>query len=102
MAEFYEDAEKCFEKGAWLPFSLMCGGIFEGILLANKINERKFQKQIDIAKQNKIINGREEKIMNNVRNNRNIVHANNYGSNYVSRKEAMDIRSTLDLLIEKF
>ncbi|HEY5601704.1 MAG TPA: hypothetical protein VIM41_01195 [Gammaproteobacteria bacterium] len=32
LANYYEEAEKCFDAGAWLSFMLMCGAVFEGLL----------------------------------------------------------------------
>ena len=102
LAEFYEDADKCFESGAWLPFSLMCGGIFEGLLINKGVEHRKFEGRIDNAKTRNIITSHEAFIMHNVRESRNIVHANNCEKDYIYRKDAMDIRIVLDKLIDKF
>jgi len=102
LADFYMDTEKCFESGAWLPFSLMCGGIFEGILISQGVLDNEFCNQIQVAESRGIISSEEATIMHNVRNNRNIVHANKYSNPYIKRKEAMDIRTVLDKLIDKF
>ena len=102
IAEFYHDSEKCFENGAWLPFSLMCGGIFEGILISQSISGNNFADKISNALSAGIIDSNTRLVMDNVRDNRNLVHANRHNQPYVARKEAMDIRTTLDKLIEKF
>ena len=102
MAQFYEDAEKCFESSAWLPFLLMCGGIFEGILISQNITKSNFSQQINTAKERGVISDREKTIMNKVREGRNIVHAGNSHKQYISRADAMDIRKVLDKMIERF
>jgi len=102
---FYEECEKNFEQGSWLSFSLMCGAIFEGILYAKlemPNSNNTFKKMIDEAFVNELINDSQKEIMDKVRNLRNLVHGNNYRISYVSRKDAMDIRNTLDKLIKSF
>lgn len=102
LAEFYEDAEKCFESGAWLPFVLMCGGIFEGLLMYKGFKSGSFYDDIKDANEDNIITSNQASIMHNVRKFRNIVHANNCEKDYISRKDAMDIRIVLDKLIDEF
>lgn len=105
LGVFYEEAEKNFEQGAWLSFTLMCGAVFEGLLHA-KLNPgytgNTFSDMISYAYRNGIINNKQRDIMNNVRNSRNLVHANKIREPYISRKNAMEIRITLDMLIKDF
>ncbi|MFC8689279.1 DUF4145 domain-containing protein [Brevibacillus porteri] len=102
---FYEEAEKNFDQGAWLSFALMCGAVFEGMLFA-KLNpassRNNFSNMITDATANRLLNGHQQNIMNTVRNFRNLVHGNLYTNPYITRKDAMDIRTTLDKLIKEF
>ncbi|MEY2196192.1 DUF4145 domain-containing protein [Neobacillus sp. BF23-41] len=103
---FYEEADKNFEKGAWLSFALMCGAVFEGMLFA-KLNmpdypNNSLNKMIIKASLNRILTQDEVDIMHKVRESRNLVHGNNFQKPFISRKDAMDIRSTLDQVIKKF
>ena len=102
MADFYEDAEKCFESSAWLPFLLMCGGLFEGMLRSQSVTDFSFAAQISKAAEENIITTEEESIMTKVRQGRNVIHASKSESEYIKRKDAMDIRKVLDKLIDKF
>lgn len=102
MADFYEDAEKCFESSAWLPFLLMCGGLFEGMLRSQSVTDFSFAAQISKAAEENIITTEEASIMTKVRQGRNVIHASKSESEYIKRKDAMDIRKVLDKLIDKF
>lgn len=105
VGEFYEEAEKNFEQGAWLSFALMCGAVFEGMLYA-KLNMPKgtdFFNMINEAyKDKKIINSQQKKVMDTVRISRNLVHANRFKTDYITRKKAMDIMTTINKLIKQF
>lgn len=83
--------------------TLMCGAIFEGMLFAKleQPNNSKFHQLITSARQNNLINIDTESKMNKVRVYRNLVHASRHSDPYVSRVDAMDIRTTLDKLIKK-
>ena len=100
---FYEEAEKNFEMGSWLSFSIMCGAVFEGMLYA-KLNfpSKVFEELINDAFSEGIISEDEKDIMDRVRKKRNLVHSNNYKKSYITRKTAMDIRNTLNKLLKKF
>ncbi|MEB9862126.1 DUF4145 domain-containing protein [Bacillus cereus] len=103
---FYEEAEKNFEQGAWLSFALMCGAVFEGMLYAklNYPSENGFNLMITRAsnEENNILNASQKEIMDKVRILRNRVHCNKFDLPYVSRVDAMDIKSLLDRLIKDF
>lgn len=102
LANFYEESEKNFNAGAWLSFALMCGAIYEGLLF-DKLNQNvKFQILINDACTNNLIDPHTAAIMHKTRNFRNLVHANRFSDPYVSRADAMDIKTTLDKLIKKF
>ncbi|HEY8890708.1 MAG TPA: hypothetical protein VIM70_10670 [Clostridium sp.] len=102
LGEFYEDSEKCFDNNAWLPYSLMCGAIFEGILFSKYNKNDKFCTLIESALSLKDIDETTAKIMNDTRNTRNLVHSNRCKTDYTSRLNAMDIRTTMDKLIKEF
>ncbi|GGI81602.1 hypothetical protein GCM10007978_19310 [Shewanella hanedai] len=102
MAEFYQDAEQAFDNALWLPFSLMCGGIFEGLLLAKGVSNATFANMITTARSSGDITTDEERVMNIVRSNRNLIHASRHSNSYIARKDAMDIRTTLDKMIDNF
>lgn len=104
LGNFYEETEKCFEQGAWLSFSLMCGAIFEGMLYAKLSypNSDNFSVMINDAFSRNLITAVQRRIMDFVRAKRNLVHGGRFNENYITRKDAMDIRVTLDKLIKDF
>ena len=79
----------------------MCGAIFEGVLLAKGLKES-LSKKIEKARNNGIIDERTQQVMNSVNDFRNLVHAYKYDKSYVTRANAMDIRSVLDRIIVDF
>lgn len=103
LGMFYREAENDFDNGAWLSFALMSGAIFEGILYSKILGSSKtFHDMINYAHSNNIIDGKTKDIMHNVRQFRNLVHSNMYSSMYITRADAMDIRSILDKVIKEF
>ena len=100
LGEFYRETEFAFNEGIWLSFMLMCGGIFEGLLYSKIGKKLNFNQLIDLAHSSTLINDRAKNIMHNVRNYRNLVHANKHSAPYVSRVDAMDTRAVLDSLIK--
>lgn len=100
---FYEEADKSFETESWLSLALMCGGVFEGMLYAllqPSTNNHTFSKMLNLAKESGILTDNQFVIMDSIRELRNLVHGNKYNSSYITRKEAMDIRATLDQIIK--
>ncbi|RAS75235.1 DUF4145 domain-containing protein [Priestia endophytica] len=105
IGRFYEEAEKSFEQGSWLSFALMCGGVFEGMLYAklNMPQNNNFYAMIEAAYEDReIINLQQKGIMDDVRNARNLIHASRFKQDYMSRKKAMDIMTTMSKLIKRF
>lgn len=102
LGNFYEEAEKCFSNNAWLGYSLMCGAIFEGMLFSKNSSKESFQKLIDDAYNSGDIDRETANIMNFTREARNLIHADNYEKEYITRVKAMDIRTTMDKLIKGF
>ncbi len=101
LGEFYREAELNFDIGAWLSFALMSGAIFEGILYAKLNSNDRFEKLIKDAASSGLIDNQTQTIMNKVRDQRNLVHANRHTTLYVTRADAMDIRTILDKLIKE-
>lgn len=105
LGMFYEEAEKCFSQGSWLSFSLMCGALFEGMLYS-KLNRpttnNNFFDLINQGKNTNLLNNDQAHIMEKVRRLRNLIHANNFNYPYITRKDATDIKSTMDQLIKSF
>ena len=97
---FYEEAEKCFDNGAWLSFALMCGAIFEHLLYF-KLNgsERQYGRLILKARNAGIIQKEESDTMEAIRKLRNIIHRNRLSEGYIQRAEAMDIKTLIERLI---
>lgn len=98
---FHEEADKNFDSAAWFSFSIMCGAIFEGLLTAKGVNGD-FNKKIDKAHEDGLLNENQKVIFHKVRKLRNTIHANNYNKNLTSRKDAMDIKNTLNSVIKSF
>ncbi|GMR68009.1 DUF4145 domain-containing protein [Bacillus sp. MN7755] len=100
---FYEEADKSFETESWLSLALMCGSVFEGMLyglLQPSTNNHTFFKMLKVAKEKGIITVSQFAIMDRIRELRNLVHSNTYNLPYITRREAMDIRATLDQIIK--
>ncbi len=106
LGRFYAEAEKCLDEAAWLSFALMCGAIFEGLLfwrLGKTPNDQvKFYELVEEAHQSGLIDPEAKRIMHSARDFRNRVHADNYDKDYVERKDAMDIRTTMGKMIQDF
>ncbi|MDP4202564.1 MAG: hypothetical protein Q8861_07695 [Bacteroidota bacterium] len=106
LGEFYREAEINFENCCWLSYALMCGALYEGILFAKYPlrNQRglyyTFKQLIDHAHNATCIDITSKNLMNKTRDIRNLVHANNHVRPFVSRLEAMDMRTTMDSLIK--
>lgn len=103
LANYYEEADKCFETGAWLSFMMMCGAVFEGLLFDSigSSNAKKFNELITKAANQNLITSDEQNLIDKVREYRNIVHLDNSEDRYVSRADVMDTRKILDLIIQR-
>jgi len=105
LGQFYQEAEKNFESGAWLSFALMCAAVFEGMLFAKltpNSTRNTFNFMIQDAFQQNLLNAEQRDIMEKARNLRNLVHGGKYNLPYITRTDAMDIRTTMDKLIKYF
>ena len=101
LANFYEEAEN-FDNGAWLSYALMCGAIYEGLLFDKLAANETFAVLTRKALVGGLIDRATSNVMDKARNFRNLVHANRFHEVYVSRADAMDMRTTVDKLIKKF
>jgi hypothetical protein len=102
LASFYEEAEKNFNNATWLSYALMCGAIYEGLLFDKLAVNKSFANLINSASTTGLIDTATTNVMTKARNFRNLVHASRFGEVYVSRADAMDMRTTIDKLIKKF
>lgn len=104
LANYYEEADKCFEEGAWLSFMLMCGAVFEGLLFdrlgSSDLNN--FKALIIKAAEDNHITEVERSLMDTIRGYRNMVHLDNNEDSYVSRADVMDTRKVLDNIVQRF
>ena len=101
LGTFYEEAEIAFENGAWLSFALMCGAIYEGLLYSLYSKNMNFNKMIQKALLEHLIDNETAAVMDSTRNLRNIVHGNRFSEPYVTRLQAMDMRKVMDKLIKQ-
>lgn len=101
LGQYYEEAEKCFEQSGWLSFALMCGAVFEGLLLS-KVGggDDRFEALIDRILAQGAVTDVEALVLHKVRYFRNLVHAKRVSEPYVSRADAMDTRKVLHRLVK--
>lgn len=100
LARFYEEAERVFDTGSWLSFALMASAVYEG-LLGWSLDEKNatFSSLIKKAYDAPIVDAGERDVLEAARKTRNLVHASNHEEAWVSRAQAMDMRSVLDKLV---
>ena len=101
MGCFYKEAELAFENGAWLSYSLMCGAIYEGLLYGLHVKGKSFLQIIKNAFSKDIIDEETSSIMYTARGLRNLVHGNKNKEPYVTRLQAMDMRTVMDKLLKR-
>jgi len=102
LGQFYEEADKTFEEGAWLSFLLMCGAVFEGLLFDRLDEDLSFSRLARKALDEGTVSEKEYNAMDRVRNLRNAVHLSRISKVYATREEAMDTRKILDDMIVRF
>jgi len=104
LANYYEEADKCFYSGAWLSFMLMCGAVFEGLLFdaIGSSSPNEFKALIGKAAETELITDSEQILIDKVRAYRNMVHLDNKEGRYVSRADVMDTRKVLDSIVQRF
>lgn len=100
LGKFYEEVETNFDNATWLSYSLMCGALYEGLLYSHLGMDSKFGELIDEALKRELIDPKTAGIMHTTRELRNLVHASRCAESYVTRAQAMDMRTTMDRLIQ--
>lgn len=97
----YYEAETAFENGLWFSFIVMCAAVFEGILsiALNANRSSSFESLIEDAKNNNLIDVRTGSIIDMVRTYRNAIHIRRHNEPFITRTEAIDVKSVLDKLI---
>ncbi|EOD77771.1 hypothetical protein D515_03533 [Grimontia indica] len=99
LAKFYQESEASFESQSWLCYSLMNAAIFEGMLISVIGKDCGFYNLIEMAKNKGYINSFESECIHNARNKRNLIHAGKFKADFITRAEAMDLRTVMDKLI---
>ncbi|MHB1140799.1 MAG: hypothetical protein ACYC1T_03430 [Sulfuricaulis sp.] len=102
LAKFYEELDKTFDQGAWLSFIVMCGAVFEGLLLDRFEVEMKFEKLVEKAYEKNVITDTEYQAIEKIRILRNRIHLGRANERFPERSDAMDIRKILDDMIVRF
>ncbi|QSB09304.1 hypothetical protein [Lysinibacillus fusiformis] len=103
IATFYEELESNFENGVWLSALLLSGAVLEGILAAKLGKmDKTLNDLITLAKERRLVNESDATLLTEIRKYRNIVHANKYRDEYVTKQKAMDVRSIIDRIIKNF
>jgi hypothetical protein len=102
LGQFYQEAEATFDSCSWLAFGLMSAAVYEGLLMWRMSAPREdFVNLINRAMEQKFITDIEAATLHLARGHRNLVHASQHGKPYVTRAEAMDMRTALDGLIRR-
>lgn len=100
LGQFYEEAEKVFDIGAWLSFALAASAIYEG-LLGWRLGRTRgvLADLVEEAFKNRIIASGDRQILDVARKARNLVHASRHKEQCITRTEAMDMRTVMDKLV---
>ena len=103
LGEFYEESEKAFGVAAWLSFALSAAAIYEGLLEWRLGAKRgNLAELAEDAFQRRLIDEHERRTIDIARRARNLVHAARHKAPFVSRMDAMDMRTVLDRVIRSF
>lgn len=101
LGEFAEEAEKAFDASAWMSFVLMAGAVIEGLLVSRFGNNKKFFKLIKLAGEAGLVTETELESLDEVREARNRVHADQFGLPFVGRQLAMDVYVIYDRFLKR-
>lgn len=100
LGKYYQEAEVCFDDGAWLSFALMSGAIFEHMLYHKLSGSHDTLASLtQEAATNGVITQQDAAIIDNVRKFRNVIHCNKMNIAYITRAEAMDVKTLIDRLV---
>ncbi|MFK5949662.1 MAG: hypothetical protein QM500_12935 [Methylococcales bacterium] len=100
LGQFAEEAEKAFDVGAWMSFTIMAASVLEGLLF-DVYEKHHFHELIKSANENDALTNNEADLLNNVREIRNRVHASRYDQPFSDRKISNDLYVLYDRLIKK-
>ncbi len=101
IGRFYEEAEVSFDAGAWMSFMLMSGAIIEHLLF-HKVMNSKINSLCRLtveARRLDYINNDEKSLIDEIRASRNVIHCDRLDEEYISRKQAMDVRTLVEKLM---
>jgi len=99
LGQFAEEAEKTFDSGSWMSFTIMASSVLEGILF-DRYKKHHFVELIDAANNDDAITIEEAELLNKVREIRNRVHASKYKQPFSDRKISNDLYVLYDKLIK--
>ncbi len=100
LGQFAEEAEKAFEVGAWMSFTIMATSVLEGVLF-DIYDKYHFHELISAANADDVITEDEAGLLDNAREIRNRVHASKYQQPFSDRKISNDLYVLYDKLIKK-
>lgn len=99
LADFAEEADKAFESQAWFSYVVMAGAVVEGLLWYH-FKKPNFNWMINLARKNELLSASEVDLVNEVREARNLIHAEKFQTVIPGRQLALDISVTYDRLIK--
>lgn len=100
LGQFYEEAETAFEYRAWLSFALMAAAVYEGLLGWCLHNTDAGLHQLTVmAVEKGVLSEHEAATVDCARTNRNLVHASKSHKKWLTRSNAMDMRTVMDKLV---
>ncbi|MCJ2140271.1 hypothetical protein [Methylobacterium sp. E-066] len=105
MGAFYQEAENCFEQGAWISFMLMSAAIFEHLLyykLGSPNNPTALSALNTRALNQGAITQNAHNIIKTTNNARNVIHCNRMADPDITRAQAMDAKTVIDELMRAF
>lgn len=100
LGQFAEEAEKTFDSGSWMSFTIMASSVLEGILF-DIYEKHHFFELIDAANNDDAITIEEAELLNDVREIRNRVHASRFDEPFSNRRISNDLYVLYDRLIKK-
>lgn len=100
LGAFAMEASLAFESQSWVSYSLMVGGVLEG-LLYHQYGNYKFEKLISLAAEEKIISQQESNLINEIRLARNKIHASRFEESIINRKMALELSIAYDKLLKR-
>jgi hypothetical protein len=100
LGKFAEEADNAFSTQSWISYEMMVGGVLEG-LLYNEYGNEKFERLIQLAEENRLIDAREVDLITSVRTARNKIHASKHSQPIIDRAEALELSTAYDRLLKR-